>query len=140
MSEMKETTKPTRTRQRTRKDGTLSVKRAHYDAAKLIDETEIIEKVDVPFFGDVEVGRVRVGGSVTRNMGDYNSVRVEVSFELPCLPELSEANRVYDIVSKFVDGKIKKELDCAVDEREEHEAPTSGPHTDNSGIRRQINI
>ena len=125
---------PTRTRQRTRKDGTLSVKRAHYDAAKLIDETETIEKVDVPFFGDVEVGRVRVGGSVTRNMGDYNSVRVEVSFELPCLPELSEANRVYDIASKFVDSKIKKELDCATNEREEREPPTS------TGIRRQINI
>ncbi len=130
-------TKP-RARQRTRKDGTLSVKRAHYDAAKLIDETETIEKVDVPFFGDVEVGKVGVCGSVTRNMGDYNSVRVEVSFELPCLPELSEANRVYDIASKFVDSKIKKELDCAVDEREEHESPTSTP--DFAGIRRQTNV
>ncbi len=135
---MAEDTKPKRTRQRTRKDGTLSVRRAHYDAAKLIDETETIEKVDVPFFGDVEVGRVRVGGSVTRNMGDYNSVRVEVSFELPCLPELSEANRVYDIASKFVDGKIKKELDCAVNEREEHDAPSSAPEF--TGIRRQINV
>ncbi len=73
-------------------------------------------------------------------MGDYNSVRVEVSFELPCLPELSEANRVYDIASKFVDGKIKKELDCAVNEREERQAPTSDPNSEFSGIRRQINI
>jgi len=120
-------TPPKRTKQRTRKDGTLSVKRAHYDAAKLIDETETIEKVNVPFFGDVEVGRVRVGGSVTRNMGDYNSVRVEVSFELPCLPELSEANRVYAITSKFVDGKIKKELDIAANEREVQNSPITGP-------------
>jgi hypothetical protein len=103
-----------------------------------MDETETIEKVNVPFFGDVEVGRVRVGGSVTRNMGDYNSVRVEVVFELPCLPELSEANRVYEIASKFVDGKIKKELDYVENGRNNNATQPSAPEP--VGIRRQVTL
>jgi hypothetical protein len=45
----------------------------------------------------VQPARVRVGGSVTRNLGDFNSARVEVMMELPCLPEIGEMRRVADL-------------------------------------------
>jgi hypothetical protein len=57
---------------------------------------------------------VRVGGSVTRNLGDFNSARVEVMMELPCLPEIGEMRRVADLISAQIDEIIPTELEKSV--------------------------
>lgn len=119
----------TRTRTRTKEVGSLVVKRVQYSNGEFAENEETEETIRVPFFGNVEPGRVGVTGSITRNLGDFNSVRVEVSLQLPCLPEVSEAERVYNIASEFVDNKIQSELDTATGDRGPYgkiEAPEPG--------------
>lgn len=72
-------------------------------------EEESQERIRVPDLPAAHA-KVTVGGSVTKNLGDYNSARVEVIICMPCLPELSEIERVYGIVSQKVDDLIDKEL------------------------------
>ena len=117
---------------KTQNEGTVDIKRVQYQNGKLAEETESQETIPCPTFGDVEVGRINVRGSITRNLGDFNSVRVEVGLELPCLPELSEVDRVYDIASSFVEDKIKQELDNASVERN----PRLGTESTKPRIRR----
>ena len=71
-------------------------------------EEEETERVRVPNLPPAHA-RVSVGASVTHNMGDYNSCKVEVFVSLPCLSELSEIERVYNIASKKVEQFIDKE-------------------------------
>jgi len=51
-------------------------------------EAEDSEQVRVPVF-HCDPSRVKVGGAATKNLGDYNSAKVEVSIDLPALPETS---------------------------------------------------
>lgn len=94
-------------------EGVIDVKRVQYSNGQLTEEAETQETVPCPTFGTVEVGRVKIHGSVTQNLGNFNSIRVECGVELPCLPELSEVDRVYEICSKFVEDKLKQEIDSA---------------------------
>jgi hypothetical protein len=102
---------------KTQNEGVIDLKRVRYVSGELAEESENTETVPCPTFDNVETGRINVRGSVTRNLGNFNSVRVEVGVELPTLPELSEVDRVYDICSKFVEHKLKDELDNATMER-----------------------
>lgn len=70
------------------------------------------EEVRVPVFHTAPA-RVRVGGTITQNLGDYNSTRVEVAIEMPCLPEESEVQRVYESLSAKVDEMLRRELQLA---------------------------
>jgi hypothetical protein len=94
-------------------EGFIFVKRTAYDRK---EETE--EKIRVPdLMAKLNGGKpavVRVGGSVTRNLGDFNSARVEVMMELPCLPEISEMRRVADLLSQHLDDLIPQELKKAM--------------------------
>ena len=120
---------------KTQTEGSIDVKRIQYSNGQLSEEKETLETIPCPTFGEVEVGRINVRGSITRNLGDFNSVRVEVGLELPCLPELSEVDRVYNIASNFVEEKIKAELDNATVGRN----PALGsPQNDRPGIRRRV--
>lgn len=107
----------TKARQRTREarpldldasQGTILVTRSAYGTTQESGET-----VSVPIF-HTSPARVRVVGSVTRNLGDYNSARVEVMIEVPCYPEESEITRAYDYASSLVDRFIPQELDKAM--------------------------
>ena len=123
------------------KPAQIKVRRAEYEMSKLLSEEEKTETIQVPFFGDTELGKIQVGGSVTRNMGDFNFVRVEVSIELPCFPELSEAKRVYEIGSTFVSENVKKELDYATGRGTNagNEKETK-PRSETAGIRRRLSV
>jgi hypothetical protein len=85
-------------------EGSITVSRSAYGIA-----SDTQEKIRVPIFHTTPA-RVRVSGSVTRNLGDYNSARVEVSIELPCYPEQSEVQRTYDYISGLLDTMIPAEL------------------------------
>lgn len=58
--------------------------------------------------------RVRVAAGITRNMGDYNSLRVDVAVELPCHPCEEEVLRAYGVASGWVDGFMEREMALAV--------------------------
>lgn len=119
---------------KTQNEGTIDIKRIQYSNGELSEEKELQETVPCPTFGNVEVGRISVRGSITKNLGDFNSVRVECGLELPCLPELSEVDRVYSIASNFVEEKIQQELDSASTERN----PRIGQTSNGPAIRSRI--
>jgi hypothetical protein len=77
---------------------------------------ETKEVVKVPVF-HTQPARVRVCGSVTRNLGDYNSARVEVSIEVPCNPEASEIDRAYQWASDKLDTYIPQQLALATGDK-----------------------
>lgn len=83
-------------------------------------DTQTHEKIKVPDLaaqlGGMQPARVRIGGGITRNLGDYNSARVDVMIELPCLPEISECRRVADLISAQLDELIPGELEKAMAE------------------------
>lgn len=85
----------------------MRVKRTVYG-----QELEREEEIEVPAFHG-PVAYVRVAGSVTKNLGDYNSARVEVSVSLPCYPKPEEINQTYRAASLMVDEFVSRELDIA---------------------------
>lgn len=87
--------------------------RAWYRGRELQSEEHEDEVIAVPAFKG-PTGHVTVDGSVTRNMGDYNSVRVRVSVSLPCYPEDSEVRRAYQHATNLIDELLPSELDKAM--------------------------
>lgn len=73
-----------------------------------IDETSSHEALpDVPFPPGVEPAFVRVAVGNTYNMGDFNSLRIDVSVTLPCLPD--EVEDAYQRASEFCAEKVREE-------------------------------
>ena len=102
-----------RTRKRTRVAGTQAVT---IEGKAGADITRHEEEVTHPTYelGCDHPARVRVEGSITQNMGDFNSVRVGVMIEIPCIPTEEAIAETYDIASEWVDDKLSNELDIAV--------------------------
>lgn len=74
------------------------------------DETEVVnDRVRVPVFHTAPA-RVRVGGGVTRNQGDFNSARFDVVVELPCYPEKTEILRAGAYAAQLVDEFLSEEM------------------------------
>ena len=67
------------------------------------------EKLQVRKFM-VEPAYVRVNAGMTKNMGNYESLRVDVSVTIPCYPEEIDKvlPRVADKVAKFLDEELDK--------------------------------
>jgi hypothetical protein len=118
-------------------EGIIEVKRAVYQNGELTEETDDVETIKVPNF-TTEVARLKVHGSITRNLGNFNSVRVECGLELPSLPEMSEIDRVYGICSKFVEDKIEAELNNAMSDRNPNIQEPVIAQNKTTGIRRRI--
>lgn len=139
---------PVRQRSRARainvesQEGMIVVRRTCYG-----DETEETqETVRVPVF-ETDSGRLRVNGGITRNMGDHNFVKVEVMLELPVLPVMSEVDRVYDMVTRWVDARIQQELDEAMNREHPNGSNDANPNTQPqddgvtaAGIRRRVRV
>lgn len=93
-------------------EGVILVHRARYEGRRIVSEVEREEKISVPFFG-THAAEIEVEGSVTRNLGDFNSARVAVRVKLPAYPELSELDRTYMLASNLVDRYVERELNIA---------------------------
>lgn len=91
-----------------RQQGILTVSRTAY--GRTVERQESIEVA--AFLTDP--ARVRVSGGVTRNLGDYNSARVEVTVELPCYATEMEIRAAYSYASELVDSMVGLELAQAV--------------------------
>ncbi len=120
---------PIRRRQRTvaprgtvARPGSISVQRTNYHSGQVVsDVSEDGELLDVPVFV-TDPAYVEVQGSITRNMGDFNSVRIQVSLSMPALPEMSEVERVYAMASAWVEERLESEMSLANETR----VPTEG--------------
>lgn len=101
----------TRPRQRQRVVGTEHVATERKQGREVVDATErnTSPSHDVP----MEYARVRVEGSVTQNMGDFNSVRVGVLIERPCANTDEAIDATYRDVSRTVDEYLQQELELA---------------------------
>jgi len=74
-------------------------------------ETETIE---VQKF-DVEPAYVHVRAGVTKNLGEYESLRVDVSLTVPCYME--QVDDVFDSVAEQVSGMLDDEVDKYLEDR-----------------------
>jgi hypothetical protein len=59
------------------------------------------------------LSRIKVGGSVTKNMGNYNSIKIEVMLELPCKSTKESLQKAYVYASEWVSDKIEEEIAIA---------------------------
>jgi len=91
-------------------EGFITVKRGRFNMGKLIFEKEDLDTITVPWFNG-PIARVKISSSTTRNLGDYNSVKVEVSLDLPCYAVPGEIEHTYNQAADWVCAKIESELD-----------------------------
>jgi hypothetical protein len=61
----------------------------------------------------VNPGRVRVEASVTKNMGNYESIRVGVAIEWPCEPTPQALKSTYEFLSDRAEALVLEELELA---------------------------
>jgi len=69
------------------------------------EEQETLGEVDFP--AGVEPAFVRVSAGGTYNLGDYNSLRLDVSVTIPCHP--GKIEQTYRDASDFVAEKLSEE-------------------------------
>lgn len=105
---------PVRQRRRaldlTTQEGTTLVERTDYHCGRPVADPVVTrETIRVPVFHTAPA-YVGAKGSVTRNLGDYNSVRVEVSVSVPCYPVEEEIQRAYEYVTGKLDELIPEQL------------------------------
>lgn len=73
-------------------------------------------KIPVDNIQDIQhAARVRVEASVTKNMGNYESIRVGVMVEMPCAPEEKAVNKMYSYLSQRVYDMTCEEVELAQD-------------------------
>lgn len=61
------------------------------------------------------MAKVKVSYGRTVNLGNYNSVRVDVGVELPCM--VDEVEKAYDAASEFVGPKFAKLVNGVIQKR-----------------------
>lgn len=109
-----------RTRERKRHEGSASVSSEHKSGRDTVSEKSDVKKIPIDDLQDVpNPARVRVLGSVTKNLGNYESVRVGVEIEMPCLPNTEAIDATYKNLSQHVDEKIQEEMALATGEEYE---------------------
>lgn len=68
------------------------------------------ETVQVADFGNEPVGHVTVGAHITKNLGNYESAKVNVEVSLPVLASHDEVVRVYGEITELVNEMIAEQL------------------------------
>ena len=89
-------------------EGFINVSRIDYASGEVVQETNREETVRVPVFHTTPA-KLKVEGSITSNLGNYESCRVSVSIEMPCYPTDSELQRCYEYVSAKIGDLIESE-------------------------------
>ena len=89
------------------KTGTLVVTTNKTQIGTVKDDSEEREQIEVSRFA-TSPALVTFACGVTRNMGNYESLRMEVRVTLPCYVE--EIDDVYLTAKEWVDERLNKEL------------------------------
>ena len=73
------------------------------------EEVESLPALSVRTLPDIPQGSVAFGAGLTINIGNFESVRVDVRLELPCSPE--EVNDAFGVCQEFVETKLAEQRD-----------------------------
>ncbi len=87
-----------------KKDVTATTRTQHKESGDVTDETEEVEKV-AESVTDHPLCNVGISMSHTKNLGDYESLRIEVSLHVPC--ENEEIDDAFDATEEWVAAKLK---------------------------------
>lgn len=98
------------------KPGTLKVSRTWKDGARVTKEESEEEKIEVAQYLTTPAN-VGFACSMTKNMGNYESVKFDVSCHLPCYSE--ELDAAFAAAKKFVDMQLNKEVAALIEYRDE---------------------
>lgn len=92
--------------------GKLTMSMQRVVVKEVIDDKEVEVDLDVEMF-ETAPAHVEVSAGLTRNLGDYESLKVHVTMRVPCYKEQIEnkAGEIGDIVSE----RLYKEIDCYLD-------------------------
>jgi len=85
---------------------TISVRRTQVD--RVLQESMDEETINVRKF-ETDTARIMVAVGVTKNQGNFESLRLEVRAEVPCYIE--EMSAVEKQLSEWVDNRISEKLD-----------------------------
>lgn len=72
-----------------RDNGSLHVTKTYKEKGQVVESDEESEEIEVRTF-ESEPAIVSTKLGITKNLGDYNSLRVDVNLSLPCYPEEKE--------------------------------------------------
>jgi|13_taG_2_1085334.scaffolds.fasta_scaffold02454_4 hypothetical protein len=86
------------------KGGELRVTSTYKNATN--EHHEIIART---FPTDAPIATVSVEGSVTKNLGNYESIRIQASITLPCL--IDETSDAYDEAWRRVEEQLTKKVE-----------------------------
>jgi len=88
--------------------GSGSIRTAASRKGHVYDETDQeLEVLRTEFPEGVEPAHVTVNAGLTVNLGNFESLRLDCSVRVPCLP--TEIDAAYDIAAEFVSTKINEE-------------------------------
>ena len=108
---------PTRIRRRVVRQGTegsitkTMEKKDHGVVVKSAEKTEKFKAESI-----INPAYVTVNGSVTKNTGNFESVRVQVGISLPCLADEKTVTKTFNRLSEMVEQFVGIELDNALGE------------------------
>jgi hypothetical protein len=103
-------------RDRIRKRAQTSVSKevVHKVGREIIHQEEAETKRAPLDIGDLEhPAYLEVGGGVTRNMGDFNSVRINVSLRMPCRTDDVSIQAAFSHLTTMVDTMVDEALEEA---------------------------
>lgn len=86
-------------------DGYIFVSRIAYGEEEV--ETTPLK---VPNFQNVPVARVTVGASYTKNLGNYESARINIEVSLPAFPVEEELARAYDTAQVLMSEMLQEQI------------------------------
>jgi hypothetical protein len=73
------------------------------------EETTKLEEMDIHTF-ETEPAYVRVNAGTTKNLGNFESLRIDVSISVPCYVEL--VGRTFEAVAQEVSEKLYSEVEA----------------------------
>jgi len=77
------------------------------------EEAEELPGLPVRIYPDAkenEIGKVRYGLGLTVNLGNFESCRIDVTLELPCIVE--EVEEAFGTAKQFVETHLERERDA----------------------------
>lgn len=104
--------RPTGVRKRTKSqpnEGSIVKTRTRKTGGQSVDELDEVDR----FIGEdcINPAYVTIGGRVTKNLGNYESVQISVSVTLPCIPSETEVIKMREKASTLAEQFMEQELE-----------------------------
>lgn len=90
-------------------EGVFMARLCRYASGVTVSEDVVEERVPTPKF-EGPVARTRVAGGVTKSMGGFEFVRIDVMVEMPCYPNPQDLDETNEFASQKVTEYMTREL------------------------------